>query len=295
MLFTIAIPTYNNASTIRNAVDSALNQDYNQEYEILIVNNASTDSTLDKLSDYTDSKVRIVSNERTVDLFQNHTVCFKEAHGDYVLFCHSDDVLFPVALRLLYERISMRGFPERYIIWGRSMYRDFYASMKLGGYSLNNVISGEFALSCFTLGGLTPSGTCYSRNSILDIGAFPAMKSKITPLDWYIMIWASFNCFEFEMMDRLLFKREYASTARSTTRKDWLVANKEALDILLERLTVQQKADLLTVFYKTKKWYSYPFWKMHIPFKRRIAYIILQILREPYRIHSIIKAAFIKI
>lgn len=69
MLFTIAIPTYNNASTIRNAVDSALNQDYNQEYEILIVNNASTDSTLDKLSDYTDSKVRIVSNERTVDLF----------------------------------------------------------------------------------------------------------------------------------------------------------------------------------------------------------------------------------
>lgn len=61
MLFTIAIPTYNNASTIRNAVDSALNQDYNQEYEILIVNNASTDSTLDKLSDYTDSKVRIIA------------------------------------------------------------------------------------------------------------------------------------------------------------------------------------------------------------------------------------------
>lgn len=294
MLFTIAIPTYNNASTIKSAVDSALNQDYNQDYEVLVVNNASTDSTLEKLSDYTSSKIRIVSNEKTVDLFQNHTICFREAKGDYVLFCHSDDVLFPFALRLLSERISLRGFPTRYIVWGRSMFRDYYASMRLADYSLNDVVSGQYSLFCFT-SGLTPSGTCYSRKSILEIGAFPAMKSKITPLDWYIMIWAAFNCFEFEMMDRLLFKREYASTAKEIGREEWLISCKDALDILLEHLTEQQKQELFTVFLKINSWYSYPYWKMHVSLKRRIRYVIRQMFKEPYRIHQIIKTIFIKI
>ena len=87
MLFTIAIPTYNNVSTIKNAIDSALNQDYNQDYEVLVVNNASTDSTLEEISAYTGSKIRIVSNERTVDLFQNHTICFNEAKGFSISLC----------------------------------------------------------------------------------------------------------------------------------------------------------------------------------------------------------------
>lgn len=294
MLFTIAIPTYNNVSTIKNAIDSALNQDYNQDYEVLVVNNASTDSTLEEISAYTGSKIRIVSNERTVDLFQNHTICFNEAKGDYILFCHSDDVLFPFALRLLSERISLRGFPKRYIVWGRSMFRDYYASMRLAGYSLNDVVSGQYSLYCFTLG-LTHSGTCYSRKSILEIGAFPAMKSKITPLDWYIMNWAAFNCFEFEMMDRLLFKREYASTAKEIGHKDWLIANKDALDILLEHLAEQQKRELFTVFLKLYRWDSYPYWKMYVSLKRRIIYVMRQIFREPYRIHHIIRTIFIKI
>ena len=248
MIFTIAIPTYNNAATVANAIESAINQDYEDEYEILIVNNASTDNTADILSKYIDNpKVRIVTNEATVDLFANHNVCFEKAKGDYVLFIHSDDVLLPNALLLLNERLQMRHYPSKYIIWGHSMYKDYQDGLKKANQPLNETFGGELAIRSFLyIGGLTPSGTCYSRRAMLDIGAFPPMKSKLTPHDWFILFWAAFNGFEFEMVDRLLFIRTFSSTAvRGISYDNKMKNNKEMFDMLFEKINESQKRNLL--------------------------------------------------
>jgi len=65
MLFTIAIPTFNNENTILTAIKSALNQDIDIEYEVLVVNNASTDLTLEKIKSIKSSKMRIINNKLT--------------------------------------------------------------------------------------------------------------------------------------------------------------------------------------------------------------------------------------
>ena len=73
------------------------------------------------------------------------------------------------------------------------------------------------------------------------------MRTKSTPLDWYIMIWAAFNCFEFEMIDRLLFKRLYSSTDNSGgyQRNDTL----DMFEILLPKLNDYQRNYLLNDYY----------------------------------------------
>ncbi len=248
MLLTIAIPTYNNGNIISKAIDSALNQDYQEEYEVLIVNNASTDNTAEVLRKYEGNhKVRVVNNAKTVQLLENHNVCLREAKGDYVVFLHSDDGLFEDALSILSGKIRERNYPKRYILWGHTTLSDFQSTLVKGGQNVNQMFSGEYAHLCFLhMGGQSPSGTCYSRKSLLEIGAFPPAKSPLTPHDWYILIWASFNQFEFEMMDRIILDRTFSTTSKTVkSHKETDEVNLEMFGVLFERLNSSQKAKFL--------------------------------------------------
>lgn len=209
MLFSILIPTYNNEATIEKAVQSALNQDYTEEYEVIVANNASTDRTAKVLESIKDAKLRIVTNSQTVSMYENHNVLLQEAKGDYILFCHSDDQLCRGALSILAEELQRRLYPSKFIIWGHSMIRDFSRYNK--DLQINHMFSGEIAKRVFVQGGLTPSGTCFSREAMTQMGGFPIVEGTFD-IDWIFEALAAFDGWEFEMTDRLLYRREYAST-----------------------------------------------------------------------------------
>lgn len=293
MIFTIAIPTYNNENTIHRAIESALNQDYSDDYEVLIVNNASTDKTLDVIKRYQDEKIRIINNLKTVTLFENHNVCFANAKGKYVLFCHSDDELFSNALQILNEQIEKRHYPSKYIVWGHSIFRDFYPSLVNANQHINEVFSGEQALRTFMRGGLTPSGTCYSKDAIEALGGFPHFKYPIAPGDWYLMLFAAFNHFEFEMIDRMIFKREYASTAvRTITQKQWLQNNKEAFEKLFEKLSEQQRCILVPILMRYASVEIFPCYTEQLSYSTKIKYWIKQFIKHPSSIKILFRTIY---
>lgn len=209
MLFSVLIPTYNNEATIERAIKSALNQDYTEEYEVIVANNASTDRTAEVLESIKESKLRIVTNSQTISMYENHNVLLQEAKGDYILFCHSDDQLCRGALSILAEELQRRLYPSKFIIWGHSMIRDF--SRYNNDFQLNQMFSGEIAKRVFVQGGLTPSGTCFSREAMAQMGGFP-IPEILCDIDWIFEALAAFDGWEFEMIDRLLYRREYAST-----------------------------------------------------------------------------------
>lgn len=212
MIFTIAIPTYNNASTIKATLESCVNQNFDDTFEVLVVINNSTDNTEDILSKY-DKKIRIIKNVETVSMYKNHNICLQKAKGDYVVFCHSDDQLLPDALKKYHDILKKRNFPQRYVLWGRSMFRDYFPNWEKGGFHLNEIASGIQALKSFNWGGLTPSGTCYARKPFCEINGFVEANHKLAPSDWVTMWKLTMNYFEFEMADRLFFIRQAASTA----------------------------------------------------------------------------------
>ena len=210
MNFTIAIPTFNNADVLENAIKSAINQTYKDTYEVLVVDNYSNDNTQNIINKFSD-KIRVIRNEETVSQFKNHNICLENAKGRYVVFCHSDDELIPSALDKYFTILKQRDFPEKYVFWGRSMFNDFYSNWNNGGFCLNEIASGLNALNCFKLGGITPSGTCFSRFSFLEFGGFYEMNTATSPSDLGTMWGLTFNFFEFEMVDRIFLKRFYAT------------------------------------------------------------------------------------
>jgi hypothetical protein len=160
-----------------------------------------------------------VNNKKTVSMYENHNICLKKAKGDYVLFCHSDDKLRKNALSILHKEISTYDFPEKFVIWGRSMFRDYGKNYQRAGGEINKVLAGMNSVKTFMYGGLTPSGTCYSRKSFLNLGGFLNCNHRLSPADWTTMMMLALSGFEFKMIDRIYFQRTFASTLVFGTSK----------------------------------------------------------------------------
>lgn len=95
--FSVCIPTYNRAHLLSAAIDSVLAQDF-EDYELVIVDNASTDHTQEVLKQYNDPRIRIFRNSNTVSMYANHNKCIEFARAEWIVFLHSDDYFLPSTL-----------------------------------------------------------------------------------------------------------------------------------------------------------------------------------------------------
>lgn len=87
-LVSVIIPTYNREKTICRAIDSVLNQSY-KNLEIIIIDDGSTDNTLEKLKKY-GSSIRVLNQcHKGANAARNKGI--KEAKGEYIAFLDSDD------------------------------------------------------------------------------------------------------------------------------------------------------------------------------------------------------------
>lgn len=103
--FSIIIPLYNCKNYIVEALESALNQDY-QDFEVIVINDGSTDGSEKLIEPYLDGgKVRLISQENK-GLFHTRLVGLDNAKNDYCLFLDSDDRLELNALSTLNEIIE---------------------------------------------------------------------------------------------------------------------------------------------------------------------------------------------
>jgi len=287
-LITIAIPVYNNEKTIRKTIDSCLNQDTNINYEILVVDDASDDSIPDILASYSDSKIRIKTLKDRVPLIANHNVCLNNSLGDYVIFCHADDELEPNAIERVSKQLKSRNYPKKYVMWGHSLFRDYYLQLKKAGFRTNEMIVGEYASLLPMHGGLTPSGTCYVRESFLELGGFVNVDIMLAPSDITTMLHLALNGFSFEMIDEMIFIRRGASTMTNETQASKFL---EAYDnAYLNFIKITSKDDIknlisISTQHNVKPFYFYYSLAQDSNFKRDIKRVIVrEIIMHPWQI-----------
>lgn len=106
-LVSILIPVFNREDFIEESIVSACKQTY-QNIEIIVIDNASTDSTLNKIDVIaaSNNKIRIVKNSINVGRVENWNVGLKNVQGEYFLFLMSDDILMPHAIETMVEQAS---------------------------------------------------------------------------------------------------------------------------------------------------------------------------------------------
>lgn len=96
-LVTIGIPVYNNASTIRQAIRSVLNQTY-KNFELIIINDGSTDSSFEIISEITDSRIIFIHDLANKGLIARLNQISLLAQGNLIARMDGDDVMFPTRI-----------------------------------------------------------------------------------------------------------------------------------------------------------------------------------------------------
>ncbi len=97
----VLIPVFNRERYIGNCIESVLSQSF-CDFEVVIVDNASTDRTWDIVQHYAkcDNRIRSFQNTENLGPVQNWQRCLQEARGRFGKFLFSDDLIYPDNLKI---------------------------------------------------------------------------------------------------------------------------------------------------------------------------------------------------
>ena len=108
-MVSIIVPIYNAEQYLRRCVDSILNQEYT-DYELLLVNDGSTDASGDICEEYGDRDPRvIVIQKENTGVSDSRNRALDRARGKYLQFLDSDDWITPDATRLFVRAAEEYG------------------------------------------------------------------------------------------------------------------------------------------------------------------------------------------
>jgi glycosyltransferase involved in cell wall biosynthesis len=104
-VFSIVIPTYNQAGLLAHALQSVIHQTF-QNWEAIVIDNYSSDNTREVVENYKDSRIRYVPfrNQGIIAASRNRGI--SRAQGSYIAFLDSDDLWFPAKLSSCFEYLS---------------------------------------------------------------------------------------------------------------------------------------------------------------------------------------------
>lgn len=159
MTYSIVISTFNSAMTLKECLDSVLNQSY-KDLEILVSDGASTDKTREIAESFNDSRIKFFSEpDKGVYFAMNKAV--KRASGEWLMFLGSDDALY-----------SDNVLEEMKEYLDKTNERIVYGDVKIVGDAHwikdGEVYRGETPLTMLFVDNICHQAICYSREVFND-------------------------------------------------------------------------------------------------------------------------------
>jgi glycosyltransferase involved in cell wall biosynthesis len=104
-LFSIIIPMYNRERYIHRAIASCLIQSF-EDFEIIVVDDGSTDRSVDVVQTFEDSRIRLIKHETNQERLIARNTGAMAAKGEWLIWFDSDDELVPEALAIMNKRVE---------------------------------------------------------------------------------------------------------------------------------------------------------------------------------------------
>ncbi len=164
-MISVIIPLYNKEPIIERSLRSVLSQDYD-DFEVIVVNDGSTDHSADIVRSFNDSRIKLIEQENGGPSKARNTGT-KHAKGEWIVFLDADDELLPGALRVFHRlseehpEIEMFCCTSVHRIKGQTgkaplglkegFLRNPYAALFLGYYGTHTgdfMVSQRVALAC---------------------------------------------------------------------------------------------------------------------------------------------------
>lgn len=116
----VIMPVYNGADYVRKAIESVLNQTIS-DWELIVVDDGSTDDTLNVLMSFTDSRISVIQQANQGSSVARNTG-LANAQGKYIAFLDADDLYLPNALAEY--AAFLEGHPEYDVVYADGWFCD---------------------------------------------------------------------------------------------------------------------------------------------------------------------------
>lgn len=180
-MFSVVIPLYNKAYGIVRAIESILNQNFKVDYEIIIVNDGSTDDSVLRIQEYLKYSHIYLINQKNSGVSVARNIGIKKCKYEFICFLDADDWWEEIYFSTLYELIVK--FPnENFFLMGYQKNRDKENKVvvlgdntklfkKFGNYFLNTraLVTPSIAVRKASLfkAGLFPEGVTLTEDLYL--------------------------------------------------------------------------------------------------------------------------------
>lgn len=186
-MISVVIPLYNKEQSIASTLQTVLNQTY-QDFEIVIVDDGSTDHSVGEVTKMTDPRIRLIHQENAgVSAARNRGI--EEAKGEYIAFLDADDEWKSDYLKTQYE--LTQKYPECSVFACNYEFKDGQGKItstiirKLPFKSEDGILSNYFEVASCSHPPICSITIMVKKNAIQSIGGFPVgIKSGEDLLTW---------------------------------------------------------------------------------------------------------------
>ena len=158
MYFTIIIPTYNSANTIKAAIDSVLMQSFTS-FEIVLLDACSTDTTIQIAKSFNDTRI-IIHSEKDNGVYDAMNKGITYATGDIIGILNSDD--FYPGENIIEEVVKIFNTTNCDALYGDLVFVDSVQTNKI----YRKWIAGSYSDQLFLKGWMPPHPTFFVRKEI---------------------------------------------------------------------------------------------------------------------------------
>ncbi|ADG70243.1 glycosyltransferase [Brachyspira murdochii] len=210
-LVSIIIPVYNGSNYVKEAIDSALAQTYNN-IEIIVVNDGSTDNTEEIVKSYGD-KVRYFYKENG-GTSTALNLAIKNMKGDYFSWLSHDDMYYPDKIKIEVEELSkldnketvimadVEGINEKYETVYKTNYIDHINAYPPRAQSMLHPIIYNQTHGCTLL----IAKTCFDKVGLFD--------EKVLIAQDFEFFYRLFKKFPHKLVSQILIKARHVSTSQ---------------------------------------------------------------------------------
>lgn len=225
-VISIVLPCFNGAKMLPQSIESCISQTFT-DWELIIVNDCSTDDTLEIAKEYAakDSRILVISNETNMKLPASLNRGFSIARGKYYTWTSDDNMMHLDMLQVLYDYLEEHqdvGLVASNFITadasGKPLYNEpFYEDIQLM-LPLNNYIGFSFM---------------YRAAVAKDVGEYDTDLFLVEDYEYWLRIWTKYPV---ARINDILYTRRLHDASLTATRKKDIAAR--LVDLRLKYLPV---------------------------------------------------------
>lgn len=223
----VILPTYNRADILGSAVESVLEQTY-EDFELLIVDDGSTDDTDDTVAAFDDPRIRYIEHDVNKGAAAARNTGIEAARGSYIAFQDSDDEWSP---RKLAKQMAVfdRSPPDVGVVY-TGIWRTVNGEKRYLPYPGIDPKEGDIWRSIQRQNFIPVQVAVVRRKCFEQVGAFDEQTPPIDDWDLWLRIARQF---EFRLVDEPLVS--------ATVREDSISRNREAIVASRERIITKYR------------------------------------------------------